>query len=348
LDQAADLPIALDNEDALSARLEAFLATQLGRPVKITALKRFAVGYSWITHGFRIAAPGIGGVIDLILRLGPSYGLFAPYSAAPEYLSLKAIENQNVPAPKAYFWSDDPAILGAPFSVTELVRGEAPIPWGEAGNMPDPLRDSLATQFTDALAALHNADWQISGLAALGAGVTNENVAGLQIKAWEHNYRRWTLRSYPMFEFGLQWLKEHEPVAQRVSIIHGDYRLGNFLAVGDKITAILDWELVHLGDPHEDLAWACLPQYRGGTNLMSRLITREDLYSRYMAKTGLTIDEKTMLFYEIFSLIKLAATHIAAVSVFERNHFHDMRMPAMGTQIAPVLRQMEKALEAVT
>jgi hypothetical protein len=52
-----------------------------------------------------------------------------------------------------------------------------------------------------------------------------------------------------------------------------------------------------------------------------------------------------MRFYEIFSLVKLAATHMAAVSVFERNGFYDMRMPAMGTQIAPVLRQIEQALE---
>jgi aminoglycoside phosphotransferase (APT) family kinase protein len=347
LSQAAGHEIDLDDENALVLRLEAFLAGKLDRGIHVIKLRRFAVGYSWITYGFSIAAPGIGGITDLILRLGPSYGLFAPYSAAPEFLSLKAIEGGGVPAPKAYFWSDDATIMGAPFCITELVRGDAPIPWGAAGNMADELRQTLASQFIDAVAALHNTEWQNSGLAELGTDVTVANAAGLQIQEWEHHYRRWALRAYPMFELALQWAKENRPLAPRVSIIHGDYRLGNFLAVGDRITAILDWELVHLGDPHEDLAWICLPQYRGGTNLMSRLVTRENLYARYQAKTGLAINEQTMKFYEIFSLIKLAATHMAAVSVFERNGFHDMRMPAMGTQIAPVLRQIEKALEVM-
>ncbi len=339
--------IDLYDESALAVRLNAYLSAQLGLIVKIGVLRRFAVGFSWITYGFALPAPGIGGTTDLVLRLGPDYGLFAPYSAAPEYLSLKAIEGRDVPAPHAFFFSDDPAILGAPFFIAELVQGEAPIPWGPAGAMADDLRDSLGVQFIEALGALHTTDWTQSGLAALGAHVTPENAAILQVQDWEAKYRRWAMKSYPMFELALQWLRAHQPVAKRVSIIHGDYRLGNFLEVDGRITAILDWELVHLGDPHEDLAWFCLPQYRGGTPLMGRLIAREALYERYEARTGLRIDDATMKFYEIFSLVKLAATHIAGVSAFERNGFHDMRMPAMGTQIAPVLRQIEKALEAL-
>ena len=341
--------IDLNDEAGMVVRLNAYLSAQLGREIKVGALRRFASGFSWITLGFSIAAPGIvlgnSRVTDLILRLGPSYGLFAPYSAAPQFLSLKAIEGSEVPAPLAYFWSDDPEILGAPFFVSEMVRGEAPIPWGE-GDMSDDFRRSLGEQYTDALGALHNIDWTKSGLAALGEPVTCENAAFLQIQEWEKNFRRWKLRPYPMFELALQWLRENQPVAPRVSIIHGDHRLGNFLEAGGKITAILDWELVHLGDPHEDLGWFCLPQYRGGTKLMSKLIARDELYSRFEAKTGIAVSEVSMRFYEIFSLVKLAATHIAGVSAFERNGFYDMRMPAMGTQIIPVLRQIEKTLEA--
>jgi len=332
--------IDLYDELGLQARLSAYLTAQLGRRVEAGALRRFAVGFSWITYGFEIAAPGIGGVTRMILRLGPSYGLFAPYSAAPQFLALKALEGHDVPAPLAYFWSDDEAILGAPFFISELVRGEAPIPWGPAGGMDEALRIALGEQFTDALAALHNIP-----APELARGVSVENAATVQIDEWERNYRRWALRAHPMFELALQWARAHRPVAPRVSMIHGDYRLGNFLEQDGRITAILDWELVHLGDPHEDLAWFCLLQSRGGTKLMGRLISREDLYARYTARTGIEVREDSMRFYEIFSLIKLAATHIAAVSAFERNGFRDMRMPAMGTQIAPVLRQIEKALE---
>ena len=78
---------------------------------------------------------------------------------------------------------------------------------------------------------------------------------------------RWAMRPYPLADYGIRWLKAHQPEAPCVTIVHGDYRTGNFLEVGGRITAILDWELVHLGDPHEDLAWVSLPMYKGGSPL---------------------------------------------------------------------------------
>lgn len=340
-------PPDLGDETGLLHRLAAYLHAQLGRAVPLSGVRRFASGFSWITIGFTIPAPGINGVTALILRLGPAQGLFAPYSAAPQFFALQALEGSDVPAPRAFFWSDDASILGAPFFISELVRGDAPIPWSPAGGMSDALRDALGLHFTDAIAGLHNIDWTGTGLAAFGQGITLHNAAARQIDEWEANYQRWRLRAHPMIHYATRWLRANLPVAPRVAIVHGDYRLGNFLAIGETITAILDWELVHLGDPHEDLAWACLPQYRNGTTLMSRLIARDTLYARYEAKTGIKVDTTTMQFYEIFSLYKLAITHMAGVAVFQRNDFHDMRMPAMGTQIAPVLRQIEKALEAM-
>lgn len=341
----ASLPY--QDTNSLVLALEAYLSRQLGQPVEVSGLKRFAVGFSWITIGFKIPAPGLDGCTNLILRLGPEDGLFAPYSAAPQFFALKALEGTDVPAPRAFLWSDDSSQLGAPFFISELVPGEAPIPWGPASGMTNSLRDSLGMAFTDALGALHNVKWQHTSLATMSDDITPINAAARQLDIWEANYNRWRLRPYPMLHYASRWLRAHLPVAPRVAIVHGDYRLGNFLAIGDRITAILDWELVHLGDPHEDLAWACLPQYRAGTKLMSRLIERDTLYERYKNKTGIEVNPASMNFYEIFSLYKLAVTHMAAVNVFERNAFHDMRMPAMGTQIAPVLRQIEKTLEAL-
>ena len=78
---------------------------------------------------------------------------------------------------------------------------------------------------------------------------------------------------------------------------------------------------------------------------MSKLVTREELYHRHEAKTGLPVSVESMYYYSLFSLAKLTITHIAGVYAFERNGFHDLRMAAIGTQIAPTLRQIEKMLE---
>ncbi len=336
----------MNDVDALRERLANYLSARSGRPVVVRELVKFPVGFSWITYGVRLQENGAEH--DLILRLGPPYGLFAPYSALPEYETLKALEGSGACAPRAYDASDDPSILGAPFFMCERVEGSAPVPWSgrDSRAMDDARRTDLANDFIDALASLHTFDWRRSGLAPWGACVTPENAAARQIAFWREKHERWALRPHPMAHRAFAWLEDNQPVAPRVAIVHGDYRLGNFLEQNGRITAILDWELVHLADPVEDLGWAFLPQYRGGTGLVCGLAKEEEFLARYEAGAGFTVDRKALRFYLVFSLLKLALTHMAAARCFEDGRFNDMRMPAMATQIAPVLRQIEKTLGA--
>jgi aminoglycoside phosphotransferase (APT) family kinase protein len=265
----------------------------------------------------------------------------------PEFRSLSALQASGVPVPRAFAASDDSSILGAPFFLCERVDGDTPLPWGGQGNegMTGARRESLARDFIGALAALHRFDWRASDLADWGEGLTESNAAAAQIEEWHERFRRWALRPHPMAHRAFAWLRENQPRAPRVAIVHGDYRLGNFLERDDRITAILDWELVHLGDPVEDLGWAFLPQYRGGTGLVCGLAGEEEFLARYEALAGFSVDRRALRFYIVFSLLKLGLTHMAAARCFEDGRFDDMRMPAMATQMAPVFRQIEKTLE---
>jgi aminoglycoside phosphotransferase (APT) family kinase protein len=239
-------------------------------------------------------------------------------------------------------------VFGAPFMFCEKAQGEAVVPWVSPNEPPleEGYRRGLAEQFIDALAALHRVDWTSRPIADMAQGITVGDAARRAIAHWEQLIARWALRPYPMADWGLRWLKAHAPVAPRVAIVHGDYRTGNFLESGGRITAILDWELVHLGDPHEDLAWASLPMYMGGTKFISRLAEPEMFYARYSEKAGFPVSMKSVRYYQALSLLKLVATHMAATRCFEDGRFDDMRMPAMGSQIATCLRQMEKAIAA--
>jgi aminoglycoside phosphotransferase (APT) family kinase protein len=328
----------------LRQRLGEFISHASGAPVAVERLTKFPAGFSWITYGAKLS--GFAKSDDVILRIGPPYGLFAPYSAMPEYESLLALEASAVPAPRAYFASDDPAILGAPFFLCETVEGSTPLPWGSRGEaLEGARRESLAADFIDALAALHVFDWRATPLAKWGRNVTRENAAQLQIDAWEARFRRWALRPHPMAHRALAWLRAEAPKAERISLVHGDYRLGNFLERDGRISAILDWELVHLGDPIEDLGWAFLPQYRGGGKLVCGLASEADFLARYEARSECTVGRAALKFYIVFSLLKLAFTHMAAARCFEDGLFNDLRMPGMATQIAPVFRQIAKILE---
>lgn len=344
------------DEATLARRIEDYLRVQLGHPVRVGAIRRFPVGFSWLTYAVPLEGldgadlPGLaaGGSRELILRLGPDYGLFAPYSAAPQVLAMRSLEDSGVPLPRAYWSSDDSAVLGAPFLFCEKVAGAAVVPWVSATEPPleEGYRRRLGEQFIDALAALHRVDWRDKPIAALANGIDAGNAARMSVGHWEAQIARWAMRPYPLAEWGIRWLKAHAPRAPRVAIVHGDYRTGNFLEQDGRITAILDWELVRLGDPHEDLGWTSLPMYRGGTKLIGRLAEPEWFYARYGEQAGFEVSMASVRYYQALSLLKLAATHMAAARCFEEGRFNDMRMPAMGSQVATCLRQMEKAIEA--
>lgn len=339
----------IDHDATLTRAIAAYLSAQVGHAVQMGTIRRFAVGFSWLTYAVPVSGlHGAADTTELILRLGPDYGLFAPYSAGPQVLAMRSLEGSSVPVPRAFWSSDDPTILGAPFLFCEKAEGSAVVPWvtaNEPGLEPG-YRRRLAEQFIDALAALHCVPWPDRPIAAMAQGITVENAALRNVEHWETQIARWAMRSYPLAEWGVRWLKANAPVAPRVAIVHGDYRTGNFLEVDGFITAILDWELVHLGDPHEDLGWASLPMYMGGTRFISRLAEPEWFYARYGEKAGFEVSMSALRYYQALSLLKLAATHMAAARCFEEGRFNDMRMPAMGSQIAACLRQMEKTIAA--
>jgi len=337
------------DDATLAARVADYLSAQAGHAVRVGTIRRFPVGFSWLTYLVPVEGlDGRHGTRELILRLGPEDGLFAPYSARPQVLALRSLEGSAVPVPRAFWWSDDEGILGAPFLFSEKAEGEAVVPWVAPTEAPleEGYRRRLAAQFIDAVAELHRIDWRGQPIAALAEGVSVENAAARAIADWHAKIEGWALRPYPMAEWGLRWLRRHAPVAPRVSIVHGDYRTGNFLEVDGTITAILDWELVRLGDPHEDLAWASLPMYMGGTPYIGRLAEPELFYARYAQQAGFAVSMKSLRYYQVLSLLKLVATHLAAARCFEDGRFHDLRMPAMGSQVATCLKQMEKAITA--
>ena len=336
---------------ALQDRVEAYLTQRAGGPVHVSALKRFPVGFSWATFGVDVEA-GPGAQVPaatMILRMGPDDALYAPYSARPQFQLLSALERSPVPTPRVYWHSDDHAILGAPFFFCERVEGRAPLPSVGAPDDPVPqFRESIARQFVGALADLHRFDWRSAPeLADWSTGITAENTALKQVEVCEHDYRRWATRPQPAMLWALHWLRRNAPRAQSLGIVHADYRIGNFLFQSGSITSILDWESAHIGDPHEDLGWAVLPQFGGGTGLVCRLLEQDDFLRLYERLSGRTVDRAVMRYYTVMSLLKLALVYLASAHTFERAGASDVRMGAMATQAAQTLRQMQRDIEAI-
>ena len=362
------LPPAVDLSAAhLTQRLEAFLSGHWAADVEVSDLRRYPAGMSWITVGFtatrRTGPAAAPDRQELILRIGDPGGLLAPYRAEPEYLVLEALASvDGLPVPKVHAFSDRHDLIGAPFLITGRVEGDTPMPWkGAQGSRSAAHNLSLGRDFADGLAAIHAFDWRTTPLARLWSDVRAETAALDQVTYWARHAglagaagatdssksmpAMPPMSPIPQLHYVMRWLQRHAPVAAEVTIVHGDYRVGNFLQQDGRITAILDWELMHAGDPHEDIAWAGLKTFSAGSSShVGGLIERAEFLERYTARTGFTVRPEVVRYYEVLVQFKMAAMLIGAMRRVESGQSRDVRMASMGFQLAPTLLELNRLI----
>ncbi len=221
-------------------------------------------------------------------------------SAAREFEALRVLWGQDIPVPEPLWIDAEGRWLGRPAIVTRKLPGKSDLLELLAdGN--GAAKKGLAQDLARIAAQFHALDASDESLRFLG-GTTRETVALEQLAYWEAMFRRFRQEPYPMLEFAFQWLRENAPVADRLAIVHGDFRFGNFLYDEAGVGAILDWEMVHLGDPAEDLAWS----YRKFWSPEKFLDWNEytDLHAQAL---GREIPAENLLYYRLFCEAKHGA-----------------------------------------
>lgn len=124
-----------------------------------------------------------------------------------------------------------------------------------------------------------------------------------------------------------RWMRDNLPETGDLVVVHADYRTGNYLFddASKEITTILDWELAHIGDFHEDLAWIIC--HKGVTDegqvMASGLMTPEELCQRYTEMTGREVNQKALHFYRVLSVYKCVVICLAtSAQTAGRKHSH--------------------------
>ncbi len=333
--------------DDLTHRLERFLARELRADgVRIFTLARSTEGFSQET--FRIEVEVRRGEAHtterFVAKREPVAGLLEPYDLEPEFRVLHALSDDPFPSPPTPWFTPDPAVLERPFYVMRCLPGEVPIPAPTAdgrGPFSDDERRMLGPEVARTLAELHAVDWRRLGLAFLGDPGPGRAAAARELARWETRLAQSGLPADPAITAAVLWLRAHVPSCDEITLVHGDYRLGNFLVEraggAARLTGVLDWEMVHLGDPLEDLAWCASPLWRAGTEWASGLLPPDEMAAVYTAASGRTVDPARYRFYDVLTLVKMIAIMQTGIRAFNDGRTRDLRMAIFDHQLPYLL-----------
>jgi aminoglycoside phosphotransferase (APT) family kinase protein len=172
------------------------------------------------------------------------------------------------------------------------------------------VRPLVTRQHAEILAKIHAFD--IGAVASLDRPTSAAASAAHEIARWERTMRDDTLEPQPTFELAFSWLKRHmPPPPARLSLVHGDYRTGNFLVDQTGVTGVLDWEMAHAGDPIEDIGWLCMKSWRlARDERIGGICTRDEFIELYEGAGGAKVDRDALKFWEVFSNVKFAIIFI--------------------------------------
>lgn len=296
---------------ARTAALTGFLRAELGGDVAVHDMARMSGGGANETYGFVLDHAGQSGRFALRIK---TPGAICATDATREFQMLGVV-SRVLPAPKPLAVTEDPAWFGAPAFVAEFVSGtsvptfDVPKATGLGVTYGARLRKSLAAPFIEHCAALHSYDgWDAADLGAFDiprAGTTD--AIDWRLAFWERSWEQDKVEEHPAMLLTRQWLEENKPAADRISLLHGDYRNGNFLFEEEtgEFVSVIDWELCYLGDRHSDLAYTMLPGWgsldENGVFLVAGLVDTETFIAEYERRSGLSIDIDTLNYYYVYN-----------------------------------------------
>jgi aminoglycoside phosphotransferase (APT) family kinase protein len=254
----------------------------------------------------------------LVLRRPPlGHVLPTAHDMSREFRVLTALNGTDIPVPAPIAICADVDIIGAPFYVMEYVDGLVLRTQADAENLTPGQARQLSERLAEMLAAIHQVDVEAVGLAGFGRP---EGYMARQLARWQKQWELSKTQEMPSYDRLVERLTAELPADGDHTLVHGDFRLDNMLVTlgqdGERVAAVVDWEMSTLGDPLADLGltliyWAD-PDDEGWRDISigaavtggPGFFTRAELASRYAELTGR--DLSGIGYYMAFGCFKLA------------------------------------------
>lgn len=298
-------------EEIDTGQLTEYLRSKMDATIGPVDVEQFPAGSSNLTYLVR------AGGEEYVLRR-PPFGntVKTAHDMSREFNVLSRLSNVYAPAPKPILFCEDDSVIGSEFYLMErrnglILRGTSP---DELENSTE-LQDRVVNGFIRNLAELHAVDYASAGLSDLGRP---EGYARRQVEGWTKRYFAAKTDEHPELEAAIKWLNANIPSVTEASLVHNDYKFDNvMLNPGDltKIIAVLDWEMVTVGDPLMDLGttlgyWMSadageeMMRMPFNPHILMKNISRVELAEMYGNASGRNISN--ILFYYAFGTFKIA------------------------------------------
>ncbi len=287
-------------------------------------ITQFSNGFSNLTYLLKVDKK------EFVLRRPPFAAPKRGHDMSREFKVLYNLHESFNKVPKAYAYTDDTEVIGAPFYVMQKMDGIILTAKEAAARNTTPSEFKvIANTWLDTFVELHHVDYNAVGLAELGKP---EGYVERQVTNWGKQYLKASTDDVPAAQKVMNWMQENQPREYHHSLIHNDYKYDNVVFANDQwkeITAVLDWEMCTLGDPLMDLGtslgyWttsqdaAFMKQGIPSPTVMEGNPSRTEIVQSYAAKSGRNIDN--LVFYYAYGLFKIAV--IAQQIYFRYKHGH--------------------------
>ncbi len=289
--------------DPLRDEVLGVVSTTTGLPTSLVSARRLAGGASMETWALDLRVGDATEALVLRRDMGANMSAWA-LDRATEFALLRAACAAGVRAPTPRYLSA-PGAPRAWFLMERLVGESVGRKVVRAPELAA-AREVLARQLGEALAVIHRVP--VDGLPTL-PGVTDGRTPAEEALHQSRTVVASLGLRNPAWVYALRWLTAHVPAWDgELTLVHGDYRIGNLLVDREGLRGVLDWEFAHLGDRHEDLGWATVRDWRfeQDTKLVGGVGSLDEYLDGYASAGGRPVDRAALVWWELLGNLRWA------------------------------------------
>ena len=329
-------PVAHAASDRLHDGLSAYLVSRYGASAKASGLRRLTGGTSHETWAFDLHTDTSNELRPLILRRDFSSDRL-DLDLATEFALLRSLFTAGVPVPEPFLCEHENSPIETPFIISERLSGtdiRKQMAKDKQGAR------ELGLKLTAIQSNIHKLDWQQTLGNVLAPPLPT--AAAAEVSRWSRIANECSRTPQPLLSAAIDWLGANAPHDSPCALVHGDFKANNLVFDPTGRVAVIDWELSHLGDPLEDLAFTML--WTSQYDLVGGMLSAEDYIAAYEHASGSRVDRDRLFFWQLFAQVKIAAIFLKGLQTETADSFARPSLVMLGRALPWVEQRIAELL----